>query len=82
MRESVQKYILSILERLNDRLGNRTGSDYFTIGGDGRLWLWIYIPEINNHQSIIFDEDYEDIEPEEVVDGIMFILSIKYNSLN
>jgi hypothetical protein len=66
MKEDVQKYILEILTRLKALLPN--GNHNFQLGEDGRLWLWVAIND--KFQSIIFDESYEDILPEKIIDEI------------
>lgn len=67
MKKEVQEYILSVLKLLKEKI--KTGTHSFQLGEDGRLWLWVQVGD--KFQSIIFDEDYQDIEPAELVDGIV-----------
>lgn len=71
MKEEVQKYILAILTELKRKIP--TDAHCLKLGEDGRLWLWIDINGL--YQSIIFDENYEDVCPEKVVEDI--IISLK-----
>lgn len=63
MKKEVQIYIREILAGLKALLPD--GKHNFQLGEDGRLWLWVCINGV--FQSIIFDENYEDIEPDTVV---------------
>lgn len=70
MKEIVQVYILKTLQALKAAIPN--GNHNFQLGDDGRLWLWVMLGE--KWQSIIFDENYEDIEPEKLVSDIIEML--------
>ncbi len=63
MKKEVQIYIREVLAGLKALLPE--GNHNFQLGEDGRLWLWVCINGV--FQSIIFDENYEDIEPDTVV---------------
>lgn len=67
MKKEVQIYILSILTSLNQILPGVNHN--FALGADGRLWLWIGVQD--KWQSIIFDENYEDIQPEKLIEEIL-----------
>lgn len=67
MKKEVQIYIREILAGLKALLPE--GNHSFQLGEDGRLWLWVCINGV--FQSIIFDENYEDIEPDTVVVDIV-----------
>ena len=72
MKKEVQEYISEMLRRLILAFPHKTNNHYLTIGDDGNLWLWIYIGD--KKHSIIFDEDYEDLTPKEVVEEIVKLL--------
>lgn len=63
MNKEVQIYIREILAGLKALLPD--GNHNFQLGEDGRLWLWVSINGV--FQSVIFDENYEEIEPDTVV---------------
>lgn len=67
MKEEVQKYLIEILTRIKGFLPD--GKHCFQLGDDGRLWLWVNTGK--EFQSIIFDENYEDITPEKLVDEVI-----------
>lgn len=71
MKKEVQIYIAEILRRLILAFPHKSNHN-FTIGEDGLLWLWIAIGD--NWHSIIFDEEYEDKKPKEVVEDIVKLL--------
>lgn len=76
MKKEVQLYILKVLELLKINLKSEQKHN-FSLGEDGRLWLWIRIEVADVWQSIIFDEKYEDISPEKLVEDI--IVDLKNN---
>lgn len=67
MKKEVQIYIREILAGLKALLPE--GNHNFQLGEDGRLWLWVHINDV--FQSIIFDENYEDIQPDMLVVAII-----------
>lgn len=71
MKEEVQKYIIELLDYLDQRIPSG-GNHSFKLGEEGRLWLWVNFGD--KWQSIIFDEEYENISPKETVDDIIITL--------
>jgi hypothetical protein len=73
MKKEVQIYILELLKLFKEKFATANRNPSLLIGEDGNLWLWLPIGEI--FQSIIFDEDYEDITPQQSFDAIIKDLS-------
>lgn len=69
MKKEVQIYIEEVLRLITELIPLKPGQNHsFQLGGDGRLWLWLLIGD--TFQSIIFDDNYEDITPAQLVEGI------------
>ncbi len=69
MKKEVQIYILELLKLLKEKFSDGKANPSLQIGEDGCLLIWIPIGE--TFQSIIFDEEYEDITPKEIFDDII-----------
>ena len=69
MKKEIQIYILELLKLFKEKFSDGKSNPSFQIGEDGRLWLWLPIGEI--YQSIIFDEENEDMTTKEIFDDVI-----------
>jgi len=69
MQKEIQVYLTKFLKQLQHKIPTGKARHNFQIGDDGVLTLWIMVN--NKWQSILFDDYYDDMIPEELVDNII-----------